>query len=549
MDTNPRMPAAGIGHVGDAESAAYCVQPDLDPRSRMSAPRGSVDPSQDKWRQSFRREPGQRFIHAGLVDAPLLPPEYRHGIRTQGGDKAGDVFTSGIGGGGGSELSQFYHGAKESIYRSNIREPVGSGYIRGHQLPPQTAAEDFRFGISTRASENAKQVIYNPNKAPHARAHGAVDTTPLNEYVAQGDNYQRQLGSVTTSRAANVAATQVLAGSSPYDPSDSHALEREVTRPINREYNWSKAGIDPTRHRFGRITNANPNSQPAESGVQSALVHQNIRDSVTTIGSKRVEEARAVQMDPLGHGRRKQGHPLAGDPADPVSSSSGTRLNYTGHRSMTFGRPGSHDEWGARDCIRGTYSDREQLPDADLGKSTFKVTALEYVPPRHHERAFGLPSIRADRAPPKLKSVANDMNFGDESNGAGLLYPSQFATAGVNEEDFLRERGAEQVAKVFATLGVQFAPGQFDRLSALARLRYGALSVDSFRHCWNQVRLGVLCEDCGALLCQHDDCRANQCRHDEQANHAANARHYKQDAPAAQSVRAAGFSSNTHPAM
>jgi hypothetical protein len=280
------------------------------------------------------------------------------------------------------------------------------------------------------------------------------------------------------------------------------------------------------------------------------LVHQNIRDSVTTIGSKRVEEARAVQMDSLGRGRRMRGHPLAGDPSDPVSASSGTKLNYTGHRSLTFGRPGSHDEWGARDCIRGTYSDREQLPDADLGRSSFKVTSLEYVPARHSERSFGLPSIRADRPPPKMKSVANDMNFGDESNGAGLLYPSQFATAGVNEEDFLRQRAPEAIAKVFATLGVQFeANGQFERVCALARQRYGALSVDSFRHCWNQVCLGVLCEECGALLCQHDDCRVQSCRHDDTANHAPKSRHIKQEAVQPQQVRAAGFSSNTHPAM
>jgi hypothetical protein len=38
-----------------------------------------------------------------------------------------------------------------------------------------------------------------------------------------------------------------------------------------------------------------------------------------------------------------------------------------------------------------------------------------------------------------------------------------------------------------------------------------------------QVRLQIICEDCGALLCQHDDCKINKCRHTENANHAANA--------------------------
>jgi hypothetical protein len=533
---------AGMGHIGDQESAAYCVQPDLDPRGRVGGPaRTSLDPSQDKWRQSFRREPGMRFIHAGLVDADIPPPEYRHGIRTQGGDKAGDVFTTGNG--ITSELSAFHNEAKESIYRSNIREPVGSGYIRGHQLPARVHEPNFKFGISSNSSENAKDVMYMPTAAPHYRAHGATDTSPLNQISPQ--DYTKTLLSVTTSRAANAPAAASLARTG--DIIGPHALEHEVTQPINREYDWNKAGVDPYRHRFGRVTNANPQSQTAETGVQSALVHQNIRDSTTTIGSKRVEEIRAAQFDHLGKARRNRGQPLAGDPNDPVSSSDGNKLNYTGHRDMTFGRPGSHDEWGARDCIKGIYSDREQMPDADLGRSTFKITSLEHVPARHNERAFGLPSIRADRRPPQFKSVANFMNYGDESNGAGLLYPSQFATAGVNEEDFLSQRDAQQVRSVFSTLGVQFTDKQFDRVSSLAQQRYGALSVDSFRHAWNQVRLGIICEECGALLCQHDDCRRQSCSHTEHANHAPHTRHIKQVAP--QQIGAAGFSSNTHPAM
>ncbi len=536
--------------MGDAESAAFCVQPDLDPRGRLAGtePRSSVDPSQDKWRQSFRRdEPGMRFIHAGLVGAEIPPPEYRHGIRTQGGDKAGDVFTTGNG--IDSELGAFHREAQESIYRSNIREPVGSGYIRGHQLPARVGDPDFRFGISSNSSENAKSVMYNPNAAPHYRAHGATDTTPLNQTTPQ--DYTKTLLNVTTSRAANGPAQSALARTGGGIDDEAHALEREVTKPINREYNWQKAGVDPHRHRFGKVTNANPSSQASETGVQSVLVHDNIHHSKTTIGSKRVEEARAVQFDSLGKARRQRGQPLAGDPSDPVSASSGEKINYTGHRSLTFGRPGSHDEWGAQDCIRGVYSEREQMPDADLGRSTFKQTQLEFVPPRHAERAFGLPSIRADRPAPRNKSVANAMNYGDESNGAGLLYPSQFAVSGVNEEDFLRERDSAQVRTVFETLGVRFTDSQFARVSNLALSRYGALSVDAFRHAWNQVRLGVICEECGALLCQHEDCRINACGHDlERANHASNARHNKIEAPTqAQPVQAAGFSSNTHPAM
>ena len=525
---------AGIGHVGDSESAAYCVQPDLDPR-RTAQPFDRPDElNQDqlKWRQSYRREPGQRFIHAGLVGAPVPGPDYRHGIRTTSGDKAGDVFTGA--GGPESDLAAFKLMQKESIYRSNIREPLGSGYIRGHQLPTKVHDPQFRFGVSTSESESAKNVIYHPTAAPLIRSHGAVDTSPLNQTT---DEYGRTLGSTTTTRAAAQYHTMA---STAAGASDAHQQERLITRPIDREYNWTKAGIDPTKHRFGKVVNANPAGSYA-TGVSSVLKHNSTEEDRTTIGSKRVEEAKSNTYDHLGKGRRQRGA-LAGDINDPTSSAHGDRLNYSGHRSMTFGRPGQHDEWGARDCIRGTYSEQEQLPDPDLGKSKFQLTNLEHLPARHADRAFGLPSIRADRPPPKMKSIANDMNYGDESNGRGLLYPSQFAFEGINEEDFLRQRTPDQIKSVFKTLGMEFSPSQFDRIVALAISRYGALSVDSFRHAWNQVRLEIICQDCGALLCQHEDCALMKCRHTENANHSIHSKHLKQDQP--KQIQPAGFTHN-----
>lgn len=575
MDTNPRMPAAGVAHIGDLDRAAYCVQPDLDPRGRafdVSA-NGSMSPSQIKWRTSFRREPGQRFIHAGLVDAPIHPPNYRHGIKTQGGDRAGDVFMS-TQGGAESDLSSFHNLQKESIYRSNIREPLGSGYIRGHQFPSRVHEADFRFGASTSESENAKHIIYNPTAAPYLRSHGAVDTTNLNE---SSEQYSQSLRSVTTNRAANegAAATMARTGAIGFTPSTSFSgtrtvsagalnspndfdpmhQERMITRPINREYNWNAAGIDPRNHRFGKVASDSQGTGSgragAGGGVASIMQHASLdADSRTTIGSKRVEECKSSSFDHLGKGRRQRGELLGGDPSDPVSSSGGGNFNYTGHRNLIFGRPGQHDEWGARDCIRGDYTIREQMPDANLGRSSFKLTSLPYIPPVDTvtSRTFGLPSIRADRAPPKIKSVANDMNYGDESNGKGLLYPSAYAGEGVNEEDFLRGRQPAQIRQVFETLGLRMDDEQFNRVASLAQQRYGALSVDSFRHAWNQaVRLAIICEICGETLCQHEDCASQSCKHNEQANHALHSRHIKQEA--ATQIQAAGFSSNTHPAM
>lgn len=526
MDTNPRMPMAGFSHSHKDESAAYCVQPDLDSGNGVREQR-SGSPTQDRWRQSFRREPGQRFIHAGLVGAPLLPEEYRHGIRTSSGDKAGDCL---VPSGPQSELAGFVAQQKERNYRSNVREPLGHGYVRGHRLPEKTLDPTFRFGVSTSQSESAKSVLYNPTRPPHMRSHGSVDAGPLNQSL---EEYQRTQQSLTTAAAGSAAGLGRDAGAE--EAQQRFFQERLVTRPINREYNWPE-NVDPARHRFGKVVNANP-ATSHQTGLAGLLQHSVDTMQRTVVGSKRVEEVKAASFDHLGKGRRQRGALAERDEGEGPATAAGAR---SGHRSRTFGRPGQHDEWGARDCIRGTYTESEQLPDPDLGKSRFRVTQLEHVPANHLERSFGLPSVRADRRPPAMKSVANDMNFGDESDGKGLLYPSQFAFEGVNEEDFLRERSAESVRIVFRALGLQFPDQQFEQLVTLARQRYGALSVDSFRHCWNQVRLGALCATCGATLCSHEQCAAQACRHDESANHAPNARHVKQQA--AREVLPAGFS-------
>jgi len=537
MDAHPHMRAAGVSEFGGGGCAAYCIQPDLDPSSRTHPPPHPIPDEQQRWRQSYRREPARRFVHAGVatIEDPSKDP-FRHGITSSSGDKAGDCFQQSSKP-FQSELSQFLNEQKEAIYRSNIREPLGHGYIRGHQLPAVVQDPNFRFGVSTSSSEPVKAIIYAPTNPPFHRSHGNVDASTLNQTP---EEYQRELQSTTTSKAA------VEYHSSNPSYADRHAAEKLITRPVNREYNWSSAGIDPEKHRFGKVVNANP-ATTFESGVQSALRHSiNEEAAKTKIGSLRVEQVRAYQHDSLGKGTRQRGV-LAGNTNDQDVLASGDHLNPSGHRSMTFGKPGQHDEWGARDCIRGEYTEEEQLPDPDLGKSKRKLTKLSSLPAQHADRAFGLPSIRADRPAPKLKSIANDMNYGDESNGRGLLYPSQFATQGVVEEDFLRSRPPQTIRSMFEKLGVVLDDARFERLVNLANQRYGTLSVDSFRHCWNQVRMGIVCEYCGETLCQHEDCKSTLCSHTPHANHSKFSRHIKQLPPAM--IKTAGFTQNTIPAM
>ena len=41
----------------------------------------------------------------------------------------------------------------EGQYASSVRQPLGTGYNRGHELPQATKDEQFRFGLTSVSSE------------------------------------------------------------------------------------------------------------------------------------------------------------------------------------------------------------------------------------------------------------------------------------------------------------------------------------------------------------------------------------------------------------
>lgn len=414
-DVMKTLPAAGLIPKGDAESAHQCVNYGRDPALQRPPTPEKVR----KYRNSYQQQPGLRFISTGLVGQKLPPAHFRHGVTTQAGDRVGDCFDQVP----PSELQDFLNEQKEAIYNSNIREPLGAGYSRGHVFPNVTNDEDFRFGVTTKTSESSKGLIYFNESIPDRRAYS-------------------------------------LSGMPAPAPDSSVNVERDITRQINREYNWDSPNIDPNTHRFGKM-------QPFEmNGVANALK----RDDDTKISSKRVNQVRSVTHDRMGKQRELRGV-----------------LRQFGEE-FVFGRNNVPDEWGAKKSIQGAYTPGEQMPDRDLGISTRKLSQLEQVPLNQEHRTFGTPSIRCDLPAPALKSVADGNNYGDEVAAKGLLYPSTFAFDGVSQEDFLQVRPPEQIREIFRRIGAEFSDSQFDRLCQMAAQQFGVLSADSFRHAWNKYK-------------------------------------------------------------
>merc|ERR1711918_275053 len=122
----------------------------------------------------------------------------------------------------------------------------------------------------------------------------------------------------------------------------------------------------------------------------------------------------------------------------------------------------------------------EQMPDADLGRSLqpgWRNVA-------DTERAFGVPNVRTDLPMPRIRSVADNQNYGDEPDAKELLYPSKHAWKGVEQDDFLAPRSVEEIASVIQSAGFDLNESQVHQVFAAAAAGHpeGLVSIESFRY-------------------------------------------------------------------
>jgi hypothetical protein len=139
-------------------------------------------------------------------------------------------------------------------------------------------------------------------------------------------------------------------------------------------------------------------------------------------------------------------------------------------------------EWGVADCIQGDYTDEEQKPDKDLGRTfTLGFRNVGFADPA---RQFGLPSVRTDVAP-RNTSVATTIDFGDGNSAKRLLTPSAYAgekpitlfrlsrplltqpplippaELGVEEKDFLQPMAPGRLRAIFHRIGTVMSDVEF----------------------------------------------------------------------------------------
>jgi len=342
-----------------------------------------------------------------------------------------------------------------------FRRPPSPGRISVHwaQVDDKIAAPDFSYGIRTHKGENVAttldagrvegiaeyihqrgESIYESTKREplgrgYSRGHVLPQQTQSAEFRFGIKQTQGEQGKEIIFPRGNVpepetVRKQYVMTHGSYDPGEA----------VDRKYEWP---IDPRAHRFG--TGADSHGNRNGEGVKDAVTMD--RDygggfPATRIVKREAEDFRRVNNDELGKSRNL----MQGMPPVPPGFSFGVGTNESG---ITAG-----------ECIRGWYPEPEQLPDPDLG-TCLKVGRRNQTV---ETRAFGCPSIRNDIPRPRVRSVADCQNYGNEVGASALLNPQRFELVGIPDSDFLLRRPRDELRDILSCAGYTFDDDLFGTL-------------------------------------------------------------------------------------
>jgi len=150
-DPYPNYQSAGAKTIFLNEGAEQCLKP--------TQKEGPGTPEHIKrYRKSYKNAAGVTITHYGKVNDPLPPESFTYGMGTAGSEHVPHVLTDKKLGG----VTGYMRELKEEKYARNQKEPLGQTLDRNYKWPEQAKQEEFRFGIASKGSESAKDVMYTP---------------------------------------------------------------------------------------------------------------------------------------------------------------------------------------------------------------------------------------------------------------------------------------------------------------------------------------------------------------------------------------------------
>lgn len=256
-----RLRAAGSSSVANKSSTAICL---------TTEERPATPPELGKYRRSYF-QPGERTIHHGQIDdlktqmrtrAQLPSSKQAFGSTAKESEHVQDVFAHGP----QDEVSAITASHGESRYRMT-NCPVGVPRPSGNTLPEQVKGGEFAFGVTAKASEPAKNLLFPEDNGE--------DLHP--------EVYVKSHGS--------------------YGPGGQ----------TKRNYDWNSTGVNPNDHVFGKTE--------AISGESAAsCISQKHRSAARVVSKAQVDYMTAKVRyigKPTSYGNHTDKDRTFGLPSDP----------------------------------------------------------------------------------------------------------------------------------------------------------------------------------------------------------------------------------------
>lgn len=297
----------------------------------------------------------------------------------------------------------------EKRYLSSKREPLGKSPDCPFPVPEKLTRNGF--GMATRSSENAKNIIYSC---------GDREAAELHPPGAQRD----------------------------------------------RKYDWAKAGIDPTKHRFGaQFGEAADDTKGLLTPVQTeTLLLPKITKDVQSLTHHEIGKSRN-----LGLGVRSTVDSTSA-PAGKVVKTDGSdvRLLLSGHGT------GDDDAYqrsvGQITCRSSTL---RKLKDEDHNRSAQSGV-------NESARIFGVPTVRNDLPRPLFRKVTSSNNYGDDVGAGALIYPNRHIAKGIDEKYFTKPLTLDEVRGVATKCNFGLSDKQIEIAFQQSQMN-GVTSIEAFK--------------------------------------------------------------------
>lgn len=287
------------------------------------------------------------------------------------------------------------------------------------------------------------------------RIYKTVQREPLGKPYKRGHNFEslgEQKKLASSSESAKDLIYSDFSSEVAMDPEDAvrirnqYILSHQSYKPGERKQrNYKWGSLDPHEHRFGAV-----DMRPDE-GVSYCLKQPDSLAEQKLDSNHQVAVAshRAMYTDQLGKAKFRGN--LEQDYVDRLEQKLADRHTKNGN---TF---------TAQDCIEGDYTVEQQLPDRDLGRAVrpgWRNTDTM--------RVFGASTVRTDKPAPKIRSVSDNQNYGDDTNAKTLLYPSPYVAAGVEDADFVDPTGRDDIRTIMENIGHDFTDDDFETMYRFA---------------------------------------------------------------------------------